>query len=84
MPRKLEVLRRRCEEEGRDYDSILKTCIFHMNVGEDGSRTGELIETLRGYAAMGIQGVIGSVAHVARITPLEAIGREVVPAIADL
>ena len=84
MPRKLEVLRQRCEEVGRDYDSILKTCIFRLDVGEDGSKTGELIEALGAFAAMGIQGVIGSVAHVERITPLEAIGREVIPAIADL
>ncbi len=84
MPRKLEVLRQRCQEEGRDYDSILKTCIFRLDVGDDGSKTGELIETLRGFADLGIQGVIGSVAHVERITPLEAIGRDVIPAIADL
>jgi F420-dependent oxidoreductase-like protein len=84
MSRKLDVLRQRCEEEGRDYDSILKTCIFRMDVGEDGSRTGELVETLRGFAEMGIQGVVGAVAHVDRITPLEAIGRDVIPAIADL
>ena len=84
MPRKLEVLRQRCEEEGRDYNSILKTCLLHMDVGEDGSKTGALIETLRVLAAIGIQGVIGSVAHVDRITPLEAIGRDVIPAVADL
>lgn len=84
MPRKLEVLRHWCEEEGRDYDSILKTCMYRMDVGEDGSKTGELIETLRGLAVLGIQGVIGAVAHVDRITPLEAIGRDVIPAIADL
>jgi F420-dependent oxidoreductase-like protein len=84
MPRKLEVLRQRCDEEGRDYNFILKTCIFQLDVGEDGSRTGELIETLRGFAELGIQGVIGSVAHVDRITPLEAIGRDVIPAIRAL
>jgi F420-dependent oxidoreductase-like protein len=84
LPRKLEVLRQRCEEEGREYDSILKTCIFRFDVGEDGSKTGELIETLRGFASMGIQGVIGAVEHVDRITPLEVIGRDVIPAIADL
>jgi F420-dependent oxidoreductase-like protein len=84
LPRKLEVLRERCEEEGRDYDSILKTCIFHFDVGEDGSKSGELIETLRGFAGMGIQGVIGAVEYLDRITPLEVIGREVIPEIADL
>lgn len=84
MPRKLEVLRQRCEEEGRDYDSILKTCMFRMDVGADGSRTNELIESLQGLADLGIQGVIGSVAHVDSITPLEAIGRDVIPVIASL
>ena len=84
MPRKLEVLRQRCDEEGRDYDTILKTCIFRLDVGQDGSKCGELIETLRGFAEMGIQGVFGAVDHVDRITPLEAIGRDVIPAIADL
>lgn len=84
MPRKLDVLRQRCQEVGRDYDSILKTCIFPLDVGPDGSRTGKLVEALQGFAAMGIQGVIGSVPHVDRIAPLEAIGRDVIPAVADL
>lgn len=84
LPRKLEVLRQRCEEEGRDYNTLLKTCIFRFDVGEDGSKTGELIETLHGFAEMGIQGVIGAVEHVDRITPLEAMGRDVIPAIAEL
>jgi hypothetical protein len=58
--------------------------VFAFDVGEDGSRTGELIERLRWLAGMGIQTVIGRVEHVERIIPLEVIGREVIPAIADL
>jgi F420-dependent oxidoreductase-like protein len=84
LPHKLDVLRRHCEAEGRDYDSILKTCIYHFDVGEDGARTGETIEALRGFATMGFQAVLGSVRYVDRIAPLEAIGREVIPALADL
>ena len=83
LPEKLEVLRRHCEAEGRDYDAIEKTCVFAFDVGEDGSRTGELIERLRWLAGMGIQTVIGRVEHVEQITPLEVIGREVIPAVAD-
>ena len=45
---------------------------------------GELIEQLRRLAGMGIQTVLGAVPHVYRITPLEIIGREVIPAVADL
>ena len=84
IPRKLEVLRQHCETEGRDYDAIEKTCAFAFDVGENGSKVGELIEQLRGLAGMGIQTVLGVVPHIYQITPLEVIGREVIPAVADL
>ncbi len=87
IPQKLETLRRFCDEEGRDYDAIEKTCPFKFDVGEggkDGSKVGELLGQLRWLASMGIQTVIGFVPHVERITPLETLGREVIPAVADL
>ena len=83
VPQKLEVLQKHCEAEGRDYDAIEKTCAFAFDVGEDGSKVGELIEQLRALAAQGIQTTFGVVPHVYRITPLEVIGREVLPAVAD-
>jgi F420-dependent oxidoreductase-like protein len=82
IPRKLDMLRRHCEAEGRDYDAIEKTCPFLFDVGEDGSKTHALIDQLRWLAGMGIQTVIGAVPHVDRITPLERIGREIIPAVA--
>jgi F420-dependent oxidoreductase-like protein len=84
IPKKLEVLRQHCEAEGRDYNAIEKTCMFAFDVGEDGSKVGELIEQLRWLASMGIQTVLGVIPHVYQITPLEIIGREVIPAVADL
>ncbi len=84
IPQKLEVLRQHCEAENRDYDMIEKTCMFAFDVGEDGSKVGELIGQLRWLASMGIQTVLGVVPHLYRITPLEIIGREVLPAVADL
>ena len=84
IPRKLDLLRRYCEEEGRDYGAIEKTCVFAFDVGDGGSRVGELIERLRWLGGMGIQTVVGRVEHVDRIAPLEVIGREVIPAVADL
>jgi hypothetical protein len=44
----------------------------------------ELIERLHWLASMGIQTVMGAVPRVDRIVPLEVIGREVIPAVADL
>ncbi len=84
IPKKLEVLRQHCEAEGRDYEAIEKTCMFAFDVGEDGSKVDELIGQLRWLASMGIETVLGVVPHVYRITPLEVIGREVIPAVADL
>jgi F420-dependent oxidoreductase-like protein len=84
VPDKLDVLRRHCEAEGRDYHSIEKTCAFGFDVGEDGGKAGELVDQLRWLSGMGIETVIGMVPGVDRIAPLEAIGREVVPEIAGL
>jgi alkanesulfonate monooxygenase SsuD/methylene tetrahydromethanopterin reductase-like flavin-dependent oxidoreductase (luciferase family) len=84
IPKKLEVLRQHCEVDGRDYNAIEKTCMFAFDVGEDGSKVGELIGQLRWLASMGIQTVLGVIPHISEITPLEVIGREVIPAVADL
>ncbi len=84
VPHKLEVLRRHCEAEGRDYETIERTGLFSLDVGEGGSKVGKLIGQLRWLAGMGIQTVIGSVVGVERREPLEIIGRQVIPAVADL
>jgi alkanesulfonate monooxygenase SsuD/methylene tetrahydromethanopterin reductase-like flavin-dependent oxidoreductase (luciferase family) len=84
LPHKLEVLRRHCETEGRDYDSILKTSMFHFDVGERGEKADELIGRLRWLAGMGIDSVLGQVKDVWRIKPLEVMGDRVIPAVAEL
>jgi hypothetical protein len=43
-----------------------------------------VIGQLRGLAAIGAQTVTGWVVGQERITPLEIMGREVIPAVADL
>jgi alkanesulfonate monooxygenase SsuD/methylene tetrahydromethanopterin reductase-like flavin-dependent oxidoreductase (luciferase family) len=83
IARKLDVLRRHCDAEGRDYDAIQKTCMFRFEVGEGGSQTGELIGRLRSLAGIGIQTVIGLIPPVDPIAHVETIGREVIPAVAD-
>lgn len=83
MPHKLDRLRKLCVAEGRDYEAIERTCPWRFDVGEDGSKVGELIDQLRGLADLGIQTVFGQVVGDHRISPIEIIGREVIPAIAD-
>jgi F420-dependent oxidoreductase-like protein len=84
LPRKLAVLREHCEREGRDYDEILKTCVYQFDVGPAGENAGRVVEDLHRLADAGVQAVIGGVRDVWRIKPLEVIGNEVIPAVAGL
>ena len=84
LPRKLDVLKRHCDAEGRDYDSIEKTCMFNFDVGADGEKIGPTIGRLRQLSKLGVQSAIGSVKDVWRIRPLEIIGSQVLPAVAEL
>ena len=84
LDHKLDVLRQHCEAEGRDYDEIEKTVLFNFDVGERGEKAGEIVEQLRDLHRRGFEVAHGRVTDVWRITPLEIIGREVLPAIAEL
>jgi F420-dependent oxidoreductase-like protein len=84
IPRQLDLLRRLCEQEGRDYDAIEKTVPFGFDVGARGSEVGALIDKLRWLASLGVQSVFGWVVGVDQIKPLEIMGREVIPAAAEL
>jgi F420-dependent oxidoreductase-like protein len=82
IPRQLDLLRHLCDQEGRDYDAIEKTAPYLFNVGENGSKVGELLDKLRWLSSMGIEMVSGWVVGVDTITPIEVMGREVIPAAA--
>jgi F420-dependent oxidoreductase-like protein len=84
IPHKLEVLRRHCEEVGRDYDTIEKTAMLQFDPGEKGEKVDEIIGRLHWLARMGIETVIGGVKDVWRIKPLETIGERLIPAVAKL
>ncbi len=84
IPRQLDLLRRLCDLEQRDYDAIEKTVPFGFDVGEDGSKAGAVVDQLRWLASLGVQTVLGWVVGVDQITPLEVMGREVIPAAATL
>ncbi len=81
---KLDVLRGHCEREGRNYDEIEKTALVIMNPGANGENAGALVEQFGKLAEAGAQTVIGAVAGVESLTPLEAIGKDVIPQVASL
>jgi F420-dependent oxidoreductase-like protein len=80
---KLDVLRRHCEDEGRDYDDIEKTVLFNFDVGDNGERIDETILALERYARLGFTVAHGSVSGVSKISPLVVIGERVVPVVAE-
>jgi len=83
IPRQLDLLAGLCEAVGRDFRSIEKTAPFFFDVGTEGSKINELVEKLRCLAGMGIETVYGWVVGVDRIEPIEMMGREVIPLVAQ-
>jgi F420-dependent oxidoreductase-like protein len=84
LPKKLELLKRLCEEAGRDYDAIEKTAPFAFDVGADGFKVPELLGRLRWLGSLGVQTVFGWVVGVDDIRPIEVMGHEVIPAVAEV
>jgi len=83
LPKTLERLRSLCEEAGRDFGQIVKTAPWRFDVGAKGPGIPALLEQLRGFAELGIDLVVGRVVDDYRISPIEVMGREVVPAVAE-
>jgi F420-dependent oxidoreductase-like protein len=79
LEHKLDVLRRHCDDVGRDYDEIEKTVMFSLDPGDNGEKVDALLEELQRLASLGVQEAHGSVPDVWRITPLELLGDRVVP-----
>jgi F420-dependent oxidoreductase-like protein len=84
LPQKLELLKRLCDDAGRDYDAIEKTAPFAFDVGADGAKVPELLGRLRWLGSQGVQTVFGWVVGVDDIRPVEVMGHEVMPAVAEV
>ncbi len=77
------VLDRLCAEIGRDPREIRKSCVFAFDLGPGGGGVGQVLGQLKRMADMGIDLVIGRMAGVDELTPLEMMGREVIPVAAE-
>jgi alkanesulfonate monooxygenase len=79
LAHKLDVLRRHCDDVGRDYDEIQKTVIGPLDPGPTGELVEELLESMRRLAALGFTHYHGSAPDAASIRPLELLGERVIP-----
>jgi F420-dependent oxidoreductase-like protein len=79
---KLEVLKRHCDDVGRDYDRIERTTLSGINLGSGGVTAAQAIATCRELADVGVQHAIFNMPNVHEIAPLEVFGREVIPEVA--
>jgi F420-dependent oxidoreductase-like protein len=78
--RKLDVLRQHCEAVGRDYDMIYKTAYYMFDTRKGAA---QINDDLAALAGLGFDAAIGAVADVWDVRPLEFIGNEVIPVVAD-
>ncbi len=85
---KLDVLREHCEAEGRRYDAIEKTTNTNLAVSKDGANGTEtpaqLVARLKKLRELGITWVSGRIPNVDQPGTIELLGKEVVPAVAEL
>ena len=78
--RKLDVLRQHCEAVGRDYDTIYKTVYYWFDLSQGPQR---IVDDLGELAGLGFDAAMGGVANVWDIAPVELIGSDVIPVVAD-
>jgi F420-dependent oxidoreductase-like protein len=84
LERKFDVLRQHCADVGRDYDDIEKTVMMPLDPGKRGEKIDGLLEQLRALAALGVAHTHGFVPRAAELETLRQLGREVVPAAAEM
>lgn len=80
---KYDVLRAHCDALGRDYNEIERSLQRRMVIGE-GSSPAQVVDELGRFAEAGVQMMTGMLVGAEQITPLEIVGRDIIPQIKDL
>jgi F420-dependent oxidoreductase-like protein len=82
LRQKLDVLRRHCDTEQRDYDAIERTSLGVVRLGPGAESSADVIGRCRSLAEAGIQHAIFIVRDLGP-APLEVFGKEIIPEVAD-
>ncbi len=79
LQRKINVLKKHCKDIGRPYDEIEKTVVTYIKLTSGSMSTDEIITFCGKLAELGFQHVIFNILNVHEITPLNILGKEVIP-----
>jgi len=79
---KLDVLKRHCDNLGRNYDDIERTALGTVHIAPGQMSPADVIALCRSVADVGIQHIILNMPNTHDITPLEVFGREMIPEVA--
>ena len=81
---RLARLKQNCERFGRSYDEIEKTVLGTIRIAPDAMSADDVISLCRELAEMDFHHVIFNMPNVHEIAPIETIGQEVIPQVADI
>lgn len=79
--RKLDILKRHCDTVGRDYNSIERTSLGRLNLNK--TTPAEFIGRCKELAGAGIEHLIITLTDDITLAPIETVGREIIPALAE-
>jgi F420-dependent oxidoreductase-like protein len=82
--RKLDVLRRHCDAEKRDFATIERTTLGTLQLAPGKQTPADVIHDLGALAKVGVQQAIVNLPNVHEIAPVERLAKEVLPEIAEL
>jgi len=82
--RKLDVLKRHCDDVGRAYEEIEKTTLGLTQREPGVVKPGEVVAQCRELAGVGVQHAIFSLPSLDELATVEIFGREVIPEVARL
>lgn len=80
---KLDVLRRHCDTIGRPFEEIERTAIGAIDLRQGAMNAREAIEYCHRVSGAGIQHFIVSLPGDYELKPIEIMGKEVIPAVAE-
>ncbi len=84
MRHKLEVLKRHCDEVGREYGDIEKTTLGTVHLAPDKMSPKDVIAEIKSLVPLGIDQCIFNMPNMHEITPIETFGRHIIPEVAEL